>query len=59
MKNKLYIFESNGGYGPIVHAEASNEAEAYEKARETLTSLGMPFEVKLIEVRDEYINKEN
>lgn len=50
--NKLYIFETEGGFGPIVHVKAPSELKAYEKAKETLTSLNMPFELKLIEIRD-------
>ena len=30
---KLYIFETNDGYGPTLHVEASNEIKAYEAAR--------------------------
>ena len=49
--NKTYIFETNGGYGPRVEVTAKNTIEAYEKARETLISLNMPFELELQEVR--------
>lgn len=48
MRKILYIFKTNGGLGPELYIEASNDTEAYEKARETLESLNMPFELELL-----------
>lgn len=49
--NKTYIFKPKGGYGPRVEVTAKNKIEAYKKARETLASLNMSFELKLQEIR--------
>ena len=55
MNKNLCIFETNAGYGPTLHVEASNEIKAYEAARKTLKNMNMPFELELIEIRD--VNK--
>lgn len=47
---KLYIFKTDGGFGPTLYVKASNDIEAYKKARETLSSLDMLFELELIKV---------